>query len=79
MATTRGLNAHLESAAAHLAEHGYAIVEGVLSRRQLEDLRNALDELWAQERAAPFEPDDGPASAEDAAIQAASERRPGRL
>ncbi len=54
-------NFDLQATIDHLDEHGYAIVENVLSPRQIEQLRECVDRLFEQERQTPFEPQDGPA------------------
>lgn len=48
-----------------LNRDGYAVVENVVSIGELESYRNIVDELFARERANPYEPDDGPSTAAD--------------
>src|SRR5712692_3923900 len=52
-----------------LTEHGYAVLEGVLSNSELEQIRGVIDELMAREREHPFEPEDGPMSSGDSEIE----------
>ena len=60
-----------EATLARLTEQGYVVIEGVLPRSQLEDLRDAIDVRFAEEREAPFVPDDRSTSAaQDAEIEA---------
>ncbi len=49
----------------NLLEHGYVVLEGLISADELTRLRVALGGLMARERAEPFEPGDGPAYAEE--------------
>jgi ectoine hydroxylase-related dioxygenase (phytanoyl-CoA dioxygenase family) len=53
-----------------LTESGYVIVEGMLNAEELNQIRNVVESLFTQERESPYDPADGPASAEDAAIEA---------
>src|SRR5262249_91574 len=53
-----------------LTESGYAIVEGMLNAEELNQIRNVVESLFTQERESPYNPGDGPASAEDASIEA---------
>ncbi len=46
---------------AHLNEHGYAVVENLVDRATIADLKARVDRLLAHERAHPFDPGDGPA------------------
>ena len=48
-------------ARADLLEHGYVVLEGLISADELTRLRVCLEGLMARERAEPFEPGDGPA------------------
>ena len=48
-------------AQAKLLEHGYVVLEGLVSADEVTRLRASLEELMARERAEPFQPDDGPA------------------
>ena len=68
--TTTSLPApDLDATLEHLSDQGYAVVENVLNKRQLEEIRTVIDELMAKERETPFEPEDGPPSSDDAAIE----------
>ncbi len=49
-----------EAILVHLNEHGYAIIEGVLSADEVLRYRTATDALMVQERETPFDPGDGP-------------------
>ena len=60
----------LESALTHLSEHGYAVIEGVLSGDEIQHYRSLAAVLFERERAHPFEPEDGPALPGDAEIEA---------
>ena len=60
----------LKSALTHLSEHGYAVIEGVLSEDEIQHYRSLVEELFERERCEPFEPEDGPALPEDAEIEA---------
>ena len=50
-------------AQAKLLEHGYVVLEGLVSADEVARLRASLEELMARERAAPFQPEGGPAYA----------------
>jgi len=56
-------------AAEQLQRNGYVIVEGVLTHAEVEQWRHVLDELFALERRAPYEPGDGPSRSEDDEIE----------
>lgn len=60
----------LTAASEHLSQQGYVILENLLEPDLLEQLRTALDELFAREREAPYDPGDGPGSPEDAVTEA---------
>ena len=51
------------AAEAHLLEHGYVVLEGLLSAAEVARLRASLEALMEQERAVPFEPGDAQAYA----------------
>ena len=55
----------LTAALAHLTEHGYAVIEGVLSEDELWHYRNLVDNLFERERQEPFDPGDGPSLPRD--------------
>ena len=54
----------------HLSEHGYVVLEGVLTDSEVEEIRGQVDDLLARERAAPFEPEEGNAGSDDASMEA---------
>ena len=58
-----------ESVLTHLTEQGYAVLEGVLSASDLQELRDRFDEIMTREREAPFLPGDGPSTLDDAALE----------
>ena len=58
-----------ESTLRHLSEHGYVVLEGVLTDAELGEIRGEVDDLLARERAAPFEPEEGDASSDDASME----------
>ncbi len=60
----------LTTASEHLSQQGYVILEDLLEPDLLEQLRSALDELFERERAAPFDPGDGPGAPEDEETEA---------
>lgn len=60
----------LQAVTHQLAEEGYAVIEDVLSKEQLELARGRVAELMAQELAQPFHPADGVPSDDDAEIAA---------
>ena len=53
----------------HLGEHGFAVIKSLLTDAELRNIRNAVEEIMAGEREAPFEPGDGPATQDDAAME----------
>jgi hypothetical protein len=67
MATVTLSNA--ASAAEHLIDRGYVILEGILATSELDEIRNAVDELCALERHVPYDPGDGPPAPEDESIE----------
>ena len=50
----------VESAVHHLNEDGYILVEGMLNRDEVEEIRGEADDLMARERENPWLPEDGP-------------------
>ena len=54
----------------YLEEHGVAVIESMLTPKELERYRNDLDEIMARERDVPFDPGDGPECPDDAAMEA---------
>src|SRR4030095_14926576 len=60
----------LETALEHLSKDGYVVLEGILNESDLGEVRNAIDQLLARERLAPFDPEDGPTSVDDDRIEA---------
>ena len=50
----------MEGAIRHLNEHSYVLVENLLGREELEQVRDGVADLFAAEREAPFDPGDGP-------------------
>ena len=65
MATLAARDLDVEEALAHLHEDGYVVLEGLLSQDELRKIRNDATELFARERAEPYEPEDGPESPDD--------------
>ena len=59
-----------EKALHHLREHGFAVIESALTKEELEEIRRLVDEIMIRERAAPFDPGDGPATEDDTAMEA---------
>ena len=59
------LQSAVTTAAEHLSQHGYVILEQVLSPAMVLQLRQTLDELLKQERLTPYEPGDGSAQPGD--------------
>ena len=59
----------LESAREKLLQNGYVVLENVLSARLVEQLSSGIDEIFARERDAPFDPGDGPPHPQDEAIE----------
>ncbi len=55
----------LEKALDQLSARGYAVLENVLDGDEVAHYRALLDDLFARERQAPFEPEDGAAAPED--------------
>lgn len=45
----------------HLNEHGYAVIENLVSRETVADLKARVNRMLAYEREHPFDPGDGPA------------------
>jgi len=58
-----------DRAVKHLSEHGYVVLENVLSGDQLAALRRNVDALMVAERRNPYEPSDGPALPDDDEIE----------
>jgi ectoine hydroxylase-related dioxygenase (phytanoyl-CoA dioxygenase family) len=54
---------------ADLNENGYAVIENVLSQAEVTELRQAVDARMEQERADPFDPEDGSSDPQDAALE----------
>ena len=65
MATLAARDLDVEEALAHLHEDGYVVLEGLLTPDELRMIRNDAAELFARERADPYEPQDGPESPDD--------------
>ena len=63
-------DSEIQSKLHHLWEHGYVVLEGVLAGAELDTLRDQVDAVFAQERMAPFKPEDGRRNPEDASIEA---------
>ncbi len=59
-----------ESALRHLREHGYVVLEGVLSRAELDAIRGQVDDVFTTERKTPFDPDGGQSNSDDESIEA---------
>ena len=64
------IDGHRQEALQHLGEHGFAVIESMLAEDELREIRQAVDEMMAREREAPFDPGDGPATPDDAAMEA---------
>ena len=58
-------------AAEHLNQHGYVVLEDVLTQAMVERWREVLDVLLTQEQDSPFDPGDGPSHPEDNEIETA--------
>ena len=58
-----------KSVLTHLSEHGYAVLEGVLSNSEVRHYRGLVEELFEREQNEPFNPGDGPALPADAEIE----------
>ena len=56
---------HHADALKHLRNHGYIVLEGLLSAEQFERLSANVDQLLASDREQPFDPGVGPALPED--------------
>ena len=54
-----------EGALRYLGEHGYVVVENMLPREELTEIRDAVAEIFASERRSPFDPGDGPSAPGD--------------
>ena len=54
---------------AELTDQGYTVIEGVLDKSELEEVREALDRVAEADRKDPFDPGETEASPEDAAIE----------
>jgi hypothetical protein len=53
----------------HLKEHGYVVLTGMLAGTQLDQITSGVEKILESERETPFDPGDGPESAEDEAIR----------
>ena len=62
-------NEHRQEALQHLGEHGFAVIESMLTDVELREIRQAVEEMMACEREAPFDPGDGPTTQDDAAME----------
>ena len=58
-----------EQASVHLAEHGYVVLENVLTSDQVKTLRFEVDTLMVGERQSPYDPPDSTATAGDDEIE----------
>jgi hypothetical protein len=61
---------HRQKALQHLGEQGFAVIESILTDAELREIRQAVEEIMAREREAPFDPGDGPTTQDDAAMEA---------
>jgi hypothetical protein len=61
---------HRQEALQHLGEHGFAVIESILAADELREIRQAVEEMLALERKTPFDPGDGPATQDDAEMEA---------
>ena len=59
----------ISAAAEQLQRDGYLVANGVLDRTEVDEWRQVLDDLFAHERSAPYEPGDGPTQPEDEEIE----------
>lgn len=62
--------AHRKEALEHLGEHGFAVIESMLTDAELQEIRSAVEEMMTRERESPFDPGDGPQTDDDAAMEA---------
>ena len=69
MNTSTEPNSTVTKAAEHLQQHGYVVLEGILTDDTIELYRQTLNDLFTEERTTPFEPGDGPVHAEDNEIE----------
>ena len=67
--TATAIDIDMQSVSAQLHERGYAVVEGVLNEAELNELQDAIDEQFEHERAAPYDPGDGPSRPGDDQIE----------
>ena len=63
------MSERLDQAFEHLQDQGYVVIENVLSRAEVDELRQVVDSTFERERAAPFDPGESPGAPEDAAIE----------
>ncbi len=56
---------NVETAKSQLALQGYALIEGVLDNREVEALRDVMEEIFEHERQNPYDPGDGQALPDD--------------
>ena len=49
----------------HLVEHGYAVIDNLVDRDTIKDLKERVDQMLAREREHPYDPGDGPALPSD--------------
>jgi len=70
MSSVQTAASKIDTALAHLLEHGYAIIENVLSDAQLATLRSQVDEVFTTERAAPIMGENEASASADAAVEA---------
>ena len=61
---------HQEEALHYLREHGFVVIESMLTDEDLDEIRQAVEEMLARERQTPFDPGDGPATEDDVAMEA---------
>ncbi len=69
MASDSAKTIYLEAAVRHLDQHGYVVLKKILDEKQLQHLRQEVDDLFNREQREPFDPGDGPPSPDDAAIE----------
>jgi ectoine hydroxylase-related dioxygenase (phytanoyl-CoA dioxygenase family) len=53
----------------HLKEQGYAVIESVLSRSTLAEVKKVMEGLFVKERESPYDPGDGPGMPGDQEIE----------
>lgn len=62
-------NLQLEPALDYIQEHGYVVIENMLEKNDVQEIKEATDRIFELERQAPFDPGDGPQLPDDHVLE----------